>query len=487
MAQKKSNGIWNLFERIQGDKVIWMVVIFLTVLSTVALFSATSLDSSILSGKKTRVHIFITQVVMVGIGFSWMTIIYKFMSVRFIRWFSQLGWGISMALLIPLLMHVGASTDGVLPGLSRIIQAQRINEAWRTLLIGGKIQLHVFEVVKVNMVLYLAWAVDAWKGHNFRFANHLSSKYKRMGWLAKPFWQGIMYIFIPVGLVSVCLASGSISTVLFVGLVMFATLFVGEFSIKDTAIYVAIIVAAFIAGYGLFKAMPDGSKAEKMLGKVYDRVETALHRVDKYGDSVSGDVSLAEQIRNEKDINKRRKIIDDNTQTEGSKIAIKEGGITGKGPGRSTQKYRVPLIFGDYMYSFLIEEYGLWMAILVLMMYVSLLARGSRIAMMCKKTYARTAVAGLTLLISGQAMMHMLINVGYVPVTGQALPIVSDGKSSLIMFYTAFGVLLNISKSAKKQMEKAIKEEESIIPETRDTGDEVADSLYDMTQLENLE
>lgn len=487
MANRKSSGIWNLFDRIQGDKVIWMVVIFLTLLSTVALFSATSLDSSILSGRKTRVNIFVTQVVMVAIGFTGMVVIYRYWSIRFIRWISRYGWVISMGLLIPLLLHVGAKENGILPGLGGIIQAQRINEAWRTLLIGGRIQLHVFEVVKVNMVLYLAWAVDTWKGHNFAIANHLSSTYEKMGWLSKPFWQGVMYIFLPVALVSMCLASGSISTVLFVGAVMFATLFVGGFSIKDTSIYIAVTIAAFVFGYGLFKAMPDGSGAEKALGKIYDRVETATGRMDKYGDSINGEVSLAERIRNEKDVNKRRRIIDDNTQTEGAKIAIKEGGFLGKGPGRSTQKYRVPLIFGDYMYSFLIEEYGFWMAVLVLMMYVSLLARGSRIAMLCRKTYSRTVVAGLTLLISGQAMMHMLINVGYFPVTGQTLPIVSDGKSSLLMFYLAFGVLLNISKSAKKQMEKEIKDAESIIPENMGTGDEVADTLNDMTQLENLE
>ena len=197
--------------------------------------------------------------------------------------------------------------------------------------------------------------------------------------------------------------------------------------------------------------------------------------------------SVAEQIREAKTVNQRREIIDKYTQTEGAKIAIKEGGLLGKGPGRSTQKYRVPLIFGDYMYSFLIEEYGLWMGILVLIMYVSLLARGSRIAMFCKKTFSRTAVAGLTLLISGQAMMHILINVGIVPVTGQTLPIVSDGKSSLLMFYIAFGVLLSISKTAKKQMDKAIEEARMASMERASTGDEVADTLSDVEELDNID
>ncbi len=457
MASGRKSKAKDLFDRIQGDKVIWIVIIFLTLLSTVAIFSATSLDSSILSGKQTRVNIFLGQVAAVAGGFLIMLIIYKFINIRFIRWLSQLGWVFSLTLLLPLFLRVGVENGGILPSLAPIIRAEYINEAWRTLRIF-EIQVHVFEFVKVAMVMYLAWAVETWKTHSFSIANFLSSRISWMGWLARPIWQGIVYIFIPIATVSICLISGSMSTVLFVGLVMFATLFVGGFSIRDTLIYLLIIVIGLVAGYGLYKAVPDGSKVERMLGKVYGRVETAFSRVDKYEDAITANLSVAEQIRNEKDPNKRRDIIDRNLQTEGAKLAIHEGGILGKGPGRSTQKYRVPLIFGDYMYSFIIEEYGLWMAIVVLIMYVSLLARGSRVAMMCNRIYARTVVAGLTLLISGQAMMHMLINVGLVPVTGQTLPIVSDGKSSLLAFYCAFGIILKVSKTAKKQMDKAIRD-----------------------------
>lgn len=489
---KKKSGIWNLLDRIQGDKVIWLVIIFLTLLSVVALFSATSLDAGVLSGKTTRVHLFLIQTLVVTGGFIVMSIIYKIQGIRVFKFVSQFGYLLSMMLLVPLFLHIKSGP----------IQAQYINQAWRTILLFGKIQVHVFEFVKVAMVMYLAWAVDTWKGHNFAIANLLSEKYKHFGWLSKPFWQGVVYIFIPIVTTAIGLISGSVSTVLFVGLIMFATLFVGGFSIKDTFIYGATLVGLLVAGYGLYNATEEGSGLNKTLGKVYDRIGTAKGRLQTFSGSDaqdgtveldeavaqhSGKKSVAEQIREAKTVNERREIIDKYTQTEGSKIAIKEGGLLGKGPGRSTQKYRVPLIFGDYMYSFLIEEYGLWMGILVLIMYVSLLARGSRIAMFCKKTFSRTAVAGLTLLISGQAMMHILINVGIVPVTGQTLPIVSDGKSSLLMFYIAFGILLSISKTAKKQMDKAIENADSIIPDNVGSGDEVADSVSDVEYLDNIE
>ena len=150
--------------------------------------------------------------------------------------------------------------------------------------------------------------------------------------------------------------------------------------------------------------------------------------------------------------------IDKIRQPESAKIAVKEGGIFGKGPGNSTQKYSVYAIFSDYIYSFIIEEYGLFGGILVLVLYVSLLARGSLIVRLCDSTFAKIAVAGLVLLITGQAFMHMFINVNIGPLTGQTLPMVSHGSSSFLSFSVAFGVLLSISKLAKKNMDARIAE-----------------------------
>jgi cell division protein FtsW len=110
-------------------------------------------------------------------------------------------------------------------------------------------------------------------------------------------------------------------------------------------------------------------------------------------------------------------------------------------------------MFGDYMFSFIVEEYGLWGAILVIMLYVSLLARGSLIAKSCEGLFGKTAVAGLTILISGQALFHMIINIDVGILTGQTLPIISHGNSSFLCFCIAFGIILSISKLAKSNME----------------------------------
>ena len=120
--------------------------------------------------------------------------------------------------------------------------------------------------------------------------------------------------------------------------------------------------------------------------------------------------------------------------------------------GNSTQKYVVAHIYSDYMYSFLIVEYGLWGGIIVLMLFVSLLARGSFIAKLCHHDFAKYAVGGLSLLISGQAFLHICVNVELFPMTGQTLPMISDGSFAFLIFCIAFGIILSISRMANKQI-----------------------------------
>jgi cell division protein FtsW len=136
-----------------------------------------------------------------------------------------------------------------------------------------------------------------------------------------------------------------------------------------------------------------------------------------------------------------------------AKIAVHEGGLIGKGIGNSTQKYKVQNIYGDYMYSFLVEEYGLIGGFLILILYVSLLARSSILARMCSDDFAKYLLGGLAILITGQAFMHILVNVDIGPMTGQTLPLISHGASAFLIFCVAFGLILSISRMAKKKMQ----------------------------------
>jgi cell division protein FtsW len=125
------------------------------------------------------------------------------------------------------------------------------------------------------------------------------------------------------------------------------------------------------------------------------------------------------------------------------------------------------------MFSFIVEETGLWGAIILIILYFSLLARGTLVAKMCDKYYDKMIVTGLIILVTGQAFMHMAVNVHLplVPQTGQTLPLVSHGTNAFLVFSLVFGILLSISKDAKENMARKEAEAAPIIEHdwTQDT------------------
>ena len=262
---------------------------------------------------------------------------------------------------------------------------------------------------------------------------------------------------------------GSNSSALIIGGVMLATLAIGGLEMKEVWMAIGCVVAVFGLAYGIYKL-----SGERVLDGRFKELETRL--------TMNSDPRQLLDSELQKDRDAFQKKVDKLTQPNAAKIAVHEGGILGKGPGGSTQKYIVPVMFGDYMFSFLLEEYGLWGGILVIILYVSLLARGSWIARLCDSEFAKTAVGGLTLLITGQAFFHMYINVGLGPLTGQTLPLVSHGKSSFLAFCVAFGVILSISRMANSK----IRQEESAA-EPIYAKDDIQSSMDVLEQIENDE
>ena len=133
------------------------------------------------------------------------------------------------------------------------------------------------------------------------------------------------------------------------------------------------------------------------------------------------------------------------------------------------------------MFSFIIEEYGLVGAILVIILFVSLLARGSTIARLCTNDYGQIVVGGLSLMITGQAFMHIFVNVGIGPMTGQTLPLISDGSFAFLMFCTAFGIILSISRIARNQ----IREEEEAAAPLYENKDDIQVAMSVLEDIDN--
>ena len=441
MTSKKRT-VWNFFDRIEGDKVVWIIVLMLILISIVCIFSSTS---RLLEGSQTRLDIVKSQLFIVAAGLVLIIVCYNIKNIRFFRWCSQWGFLISFVLLGLLLSKIDTP----------IVRSIELNGARRILQLY-KVQVHVFEVVKVAMVLYLSWALDALKKGELKGPK-------------SEFWKKMMYIYGPFMVTLLMIIPGSNSAALFIGGIMFLVILLGGGNLRDMAV-LALAAIVIIAGcWGIYEI--SGHKALKRIG-------TAISRISE-DDNWEKKVIEAREGSDE-----YYKALDKIRQPYSAKIAIKEGGILGKGPGQSTQRYVVPDISEDYMYSFIIEEYGLWGALIIIFLYVSLMARGSLIVRNSgKDLYAKLSVAGLCLLITGQAFLHMFVNADIGPMTGQTLPLISHGNSAFLCFSLAFGIILSFSRIAQRRMER----------EQRDAGplvklaENVQAGLKDLEDFENGE
>ena len=462
---KKKNNLWNFIDSLEGDKVVWMIVILLILFSIVAIFSSTSLLA--IQQNTTRMAIVGEQLGLAVAGLVIIIICCAIPKIGFFRVVSQLGYVLSMVPLL-LLGLAAVAAKGETRWDLGLITVNKINDAWRTISLFG-FQFHVFEFVKVAMIMYLAWAVNTFRNDSFFLANYLAEKYPI--W-KKPIVKKIAYIYFPILSVCLCIMVGSLSSTIFIGGIMFATILIGGIKVKELLPLTGIAIGLLVACIGINSCFDAGRKP-------FPHLDHALNRLtgEKTADKLR---IIAESPSSSKEF---QDALDDVKQPISAKMAIKEGGLFGKGPGKSTQRYVVPIMFEDYMFCFIVEEYGLIGGIIILILYISLLARGSIIVRNCDNLFGKTAVAGLVLLITGQAMMHIVINCDMGPLTGQTLPMVSHGNSSFLMFSIAFGIILSISKIAKRKIDRETAKAEPLVD--RKINDEVSGGLNDLDQMES--
>ena len=449
-AKEKKRTFWNFADSFEGDKVVWIIVLLLVLISIVCMFSS---SSRLLRDGMTRLDLVKSQLLVVLAGLGVIVVLYNIKNIGFFRWFSKWGFLLSFVLLGLLDAHVS------LP----FVKAVNINNAWRILTIAG-FQVHVFEVVKVAMVLYLAWAMDALKQGKIRWPEQL-------------FWKKACYLYLPFLLIFVMIIPGSNSSALIIGLLMYVMILLGGGNFKDMAILGAAGIAAIAIIFGLYSATK--SKEHPW----FERIGTGISRVfeDKDWEQQAVDAPRGTIAWQE--------AIDAIRQPYSAKIAVKQGGLLGKGPGQSTQRYVVPDMSEDYMYSFIIEEYGLVGGLMVIFLYVSLLARGSIIARNCGNDHsAKLTVAGLCLLSTGQAFLHMFVNADIGPMTGQTLPLISHGTSAFLCFSVAFGIILSFSRIATRRIERETRAAAPLVEmhETATVEDRLGDlDAFESGQIEN--
>jgi cell division protein FtsW len=453
---KKKKTLWNFIDNLEGDKVVWMIVLLLILFSIVAIFSSTS-QMTYHGGS--RINIVGGQMLTAAAGLVVILLCYAIPKIGVFRYFSQLGYGVSLVLLIPTCIAQLTLGEKEIMNLG-LFTVQKVNNACRAITIHG-IDIQVLEVAKLAMVMYLAWAVNALRNDDFSIANRLAEK--------NPFWgktwtKKIAYVYIPLCSVIALIYPNSNTSALFTAAIMAATIVVGGIKWKEILIPGGLVIAVIV-----------------VVGMTFNigRFGTFKNRFGMIERNMS---VMVESSPGSKEF---RKALEAIKQPVSAKIAIKEGKIFGKGPGKSTQRYVTPIMYEDYMFSLIVEEYGLIGAIIVIALYISLLARGIIIVRNCNNHFAKTAVAGLVLLISCQGMMHIAINCDIMPHTGQTLPMISYGRSSFLMFSLAFGIILSISKMAKRKIDKETMEAEPLVKREAEVRDEVRSGMDDLDLMES--
>ena len=235
----------------------------------------------------------------------------------------------------------------------------------------------------------------------------------------------------PVALILGLILPANFSTTAIIFAMVLTLVFMGGYPFK----YLAIIVATGLLALTMFilaaKAFP---------GVFPNRVDTWMSRIDSFADDEDSEGDY---------------------QIEKAKIAIATGGLTGLGPGKSVQKNFLPQSSSDFIYAIIVEEFGLVGGLMLLLMYLLLLFRILVVAHKADTVFGKLAVMGVGLPIVFQALINMAVAVELFPVTGQTLPLVSSGGTSIWMTCLAIGIILSVSA---KREEVRVKEEEEMNP-----------------------
>jgi len=273
-----------------------------------------------------------------------------------------------------------------------------VNQATRWLTLPGLgFTIQTSDFAKLALIMYIARVLSMKQGE------------------IKSFKEAFLPVIIPVVIICVLILPANLSTAALVFVISFLLMFIGRISIKHLLASggVAVLLLALFITVGT-------------LVKKEGRINTWKNRIENYFEEGGGE----------------------NYQSQQAKIAIATGGLFGKNPGKSVQRNFLPNPYSDFIYAIIVEEYGLIIGgIPILLAYLFLLFRAGVIVRKCDRTFPAFLAIGLTLMIVVQAMVNMAVAVGIFPVTGQTLPLVSMGGSSMLFTSIAFGIILSISRN----------------------------------------
>jgi cell division protein FtsW len=379
-----------LFNYLKGDKVIWVIMFLLSLLSILVVYSAVVTLAHKFKQGNTEYYL-IKHFIIIALGFG---IAYMFHKIKYTV-FSKVAQ-IGFILSIPLLVYT------LLKGVSA-------GEASRWLEIPGLgLTFQSSDVAKLMLLIYVA-RILALK------SNELVD-----------FKSVFKHLLVPIGLICALILPANFSTAALLFFNCLILMFVGGINIKIILkiFGICILVAALFFSWVwlLPESIPGG------------RGPTWKSRIESFS---NGDTKS-------------------NYQSEQAKIAIATGGVIGKGPGRSTQRAFLPQASSDFIYAIIIEEYGLLSGFVLLFLYMILLYRGIKILRDNDKPFGSFVAVGLSFSLVFQALVNMAVAVNLFPVTGQPLPLISMGGTSIWFTMIAIGIILSVSRSVEDKTEEKL-------------------------------
>ncbi|MDX2285081.1 MAG: FtsW/RodA/SpoVE family cell cycle protein [Bacteroidia bacterium] len=357
--------------------MIWILVILISLVSMLAVYSSSSALSFRIQGGDTEYFVLKHILLLIG-GFVLMFVVHL-LDYRVFARFTNAMLFITIALL-----------------LYTIAQGSEINEAARWVTVFGQ-SFQPSDLAKVTLMIYLA--------------KLLTQRQDVIKDFTEGFLPALFWVIVICGLI----APTNLSTASLLFIASMMVMFIGGVDIK----YLVILTLVALIGLGI-------------LMKTAKRSATWESRWSDYVERIADDE------------------YEGNFQTVSANVAIASGGLIGKGVGKSSQRNFLSYAHSDFVYAIIVEEYGLIGGVFVLMLYLMLLFRSVSVITV-SKTFGALMASGLAFILVLQAVMHMGVTVGLLPITGLTLPLVSLGGSSVLFTCVSLGVILSVSRDAMEK------------------------------------
>lgn len=383
----------NLLKKyLKGDTTLWIVFVGLCILSTIEMYSA---SSTLAYKASSHIAPLIKHVTFLSLG-ALLAFGVHLVPYKYIRVTSYLGLTASVLLLMFVLVK-GHST----------------NDAARWISIGG-FQFQPSELAKLSVLIVSADLISRIKKEDDE----------------KRYFK---YVLLILAVICPLILLENFSTAFILFVVVSVMMFIGRVSLKRLGMMVGVLVLSLVLGFLIVKEVP-----REIMPKLFDRAYTWVGRIERY--------------KTEKNDEKAKyAITDDNRQVQHGRIAIARGGVMGVFPGNSVERDFLPQAYSDFIFSIIVEEMGLVGGISVIILYLILLFRAGRIATTCASVFPALLVIGLSLMIVIQTFINMSVATSLIPVTGQPLPLISRGGTSIVITCVYFGIILGITRQIKEE------------------------------------